>query len=82
MIIEPKHDFGSVHDLFTETVVTALLKVIPFRTRPVSACTVHLPHSPMGGPADYEAAFGKSNCWTPPPWPRRWPSRLAHSAGA
>lgn len=58
MIIEPKHDFGSVHDLFTETVVTAPLKIMPFLTRPVSACTVHLTHSPMGNPADYEAAFG------------------------
>lgn len=58
MIFEPKHDFGAVHNLFTETVVTAPLKVMPFLTRPVSTCTVHLTHSPIGAPADYEAAFG------------------------
>jgi AraC-like DNA-binding protein len=58
MIVEPKYDFGSVHNLFTETVVTAPLKIMPFLTRPVSQCTVHLMHGPMGDPADYEAAFG------------------------
>jgi len=58
MIIEAKYDFGSVNDLFTETVVTAPLKIMPFLTRPVSGGTVYLMHSPLGDPAAYEAAFG------------------------
>ena len=58
IIVEPKYDFGAVNDLFTETVVAAPLKVMPFLTRPASGVTVHLMHSPMGDPAAYEAAFG------------------------
>ncbi|MBA4109262.1 MAG: hypothetical protein C0487_06695 [Leptothrix sp. (in: Bacteria)] len=58
MIIEPKYQFGEVHDLFTETVVAAPLKIVPFLTRPVSGLVVNLTHSPLGDPAAYEAAFG------------------------
>jgi AraC-like DNA-binding protein len=57
-IVERLYDFGAVNDFFTETVVTTLLKITPFLTRPVSGGTVYLMHSPMGDPAEYEAAFG------------------------
>lgn len=58
IIIEPRYDFGSVNHFFTETVVLAPLKITPFLTRPISGVTVYLKHSPMGDPAEYEAAFG------------------------
>lgn len=58
MIIEAKYDFGAVQDLFTETVVTAPLKIMPFLKRPISGGTVYLMHRPMGEAAAYEAAFG------------------------
>lgn len=58
VIVERKYDFGATNDFFTETVVLAPLKIMPFLTRPVSGGTVYLTHSPMGDPAEYEAAFG------------------------
>jgi AraC-like DNA-binding protein len=58
LIIEPQCDFGPVNDFFTETVVAAPLKIMPFLTRPVSGCTVYLQHAPMGDPAEYETALG------------------------
>ncbi len=58
MIIERRYDFGAINNFFTETVVAAPLKIMPFLTRPVSGGTVHLMHGPMGDPAEYEAAFG------------------------
>lgn len=58
MIIERQYDFGAINDFFTETVVAAPLKIMPFLTQPISGGTVYLMHSPMGDPAEYEAAFG------------------------
>lgn len=58
MVIERLYDFGAINDFFTETVVAAPLKIMPFLTQPISGGTVHLMHSPMGDPAEYEAAFG------------------------
>jgi AraC-like DNA-binding protein len=57
-IVERQYDFGAINDFFTETVVLAPLKIMPFLTRPVSGGTVYLMHSPIGDPAEYEAAFG------------------------
>ncbi|MBI2733358.1 MAG: AraC family transcriptional regulator ligand-binding domain-containing protein [Aquabacterium sp.] len=58
VIIERKYDFGDLNAFFTETVVLAPLKIMPFLTRPVAGATVYLMHSPLGDPAEYEAAFG------------------------
>ena len=58
MIVEAMYDFGTVSNLFTETVVAAPLKITPFLTRTVSDVVVHLMHSPIGDPGAYEAAFG------------------------
>lgn len=57
-IVDRKYDFGDVNDFFTETVVTAPLKIMPFLTQPFEGGSVHLTHAPKGNPADYEAAFG------------------------
>ncbi|RRS01129.1 AraC family transcriptional regulator [Aquabacterium soli] len=57
-IVERRHDFGAVNDFFTETVVTAPLKIMPFLTEKIDGASVHLMHGPTGDPADYEAAFG------------------------
>jgi AraC-like DNA-binding protein len=57
-ILERKHDFGHVNEFFTEIVVTAPLKIMPFLTQEVRGGSVHLMHGPTGDPADYEAAFG------------------------
>jgi AraC-like DNA-binding protein len=58
LIVEPKYDFGRVHDFFTETVLASFLKVMPFLTKPITDGEVHLMHAPMGDPTEYEAAFG------------------------
>ncbi|MBH1987759.1 MAG: AraC family transcriptional regulator ligand-binding domain-containing protein [Burkholderiales bacterium] len=58
LIVDPLYDFGDVSDLFTETVVAAPLKIMPFLSRPVTDVVVHLMHGPIGDPAAYEAAFG------------------------
>jgi AraC-like DNA-binding protein len=57
-IVEQQCDFGIVNDFFTETVVTAPLKIMPFLTEKITGASVHLMHAPTGDPADYEAAFG------------------------
>lgn len=58
LIIEPLYDFGEVNDLFTETVVAAPLKIIPFLAKPVPDIVVHLMHAPIGDSAAYEDGFG------------------------
>ncbi len=58
LIVEPLYDFGEVNELFTETVVAAPLKIMPFLSKPVSDIVVHLKHDPIGDPAAYEAGFG------------------------
>lgn len=57
-IVERQYDFGPVNDFFTETVVTAPLKIMPFLTEKIDGASVHLMHGSTGDPADYEAAFG------------------------
>lgn len=63
LIVTRKHDFGTVADFFTETVLASFLKVMPFLTRPIAGGEVHLVHAPMGEPAQYEAAFGVRFCF-------------------
>lgn len=58
MVFEALHDFGEVSAFFTETVVAASLKIIPFLRRPVTDVVVHLAQDPIGDPAAYEAALG------------------------
>lgn len=58
LIVEPLYDFGDVNDLFTETVVAAPLKIMPFLAKPASDIVVHLMHAPIGDAAAYEAGFG------------------------
>jgi AraC-like DNA-binding protein len=57
IVVEPNHDFGAVHDFFTETVVLALTKVTPFLKQPIQGATVHFRHAALGAQADYERAF-------------------------
>lgn len=57
-IVERQCDFGAINDFFTETVVTAPLKIMPFLTERVEGASVHLMHEPTGDPAEYEEVFG------------------------
>lgn len=57
IVVEPTHDFGAVHDFFTETVVLAPTKIAPFLKQPIAGGAVHFRHAPLGAPADYERAF-------------------------
>lgn len=57
LIVEPLVDFGDVQDFFTETVVLAPTKVLPFLKEPVLGASVHLRHAPLGDVRQYEAAF-------------------------
>lgn len=57
-VVEGLHDFGEVDDFLTEVVVVSLLKIIPFLTRPLSGCAVHLKHAPSVSVEAYESTFG------------------------
>ena len=57
IVVEANHDFGAVHDFFTETVVLASTKVTPFLKHPIAGASVHFTHAPLGPAADYERAF-------------------------
>ena len=59
LLFEPLCDAGPVRDFFTETVVTALLRIAPFVARePDPMPVIHFTHAPLGAPEAYEAAFG------------------------
>lgn len=57
IIVEPHHDFGEVHHFFTETVVLAPTKVLPFLKQPIEGASVHFQHAPLGFAQAYEQAF-------------------------
>lgn len=57
ILFERLHDFGEVNDFFTETVLAAFLKIMPFLTRPPGDVQVHLRHTPPGPIQAYEQAF-------------------------
>ena len=57
IVIESLHDFGTVHDFFTETVVLAPTKITPFLKQPLTGAAVHLQHAPLGPVEAYERAF-------------------------
>lgn len=57
IIVEPHHDFGEVHHFFTETVVLAPTKVLPFLKQPIEGASVHFQHAPLGVAQAYDKAF-------------------------
>ncbi len=57
IVVEANHDFGSVHAFFTETVVLAPTKVMPFLEHDIQGASVQFQHAPLGAPSDYEQAF-------------------------
>lgn len=57
LIVEPLVDFGEVQNFFTETVVLAPTKVLPFLKEPLEGASVHFSHLPLGAVEQYEQAF-------------------------
>ena len=57
IVVEADHDFGPVHAFFTETVVLAPTKVMPFLKHAIQGASVQFQHAPLGAPSDYEQAF-------------------------
>lgn len=60
LVISAKAHFGEVHDFFTETVVLAPTKIVPFLRGPVGDVTVCFRHRPLGPEDSYQAAFPAS----------------------
>lgn len=60
LVISAKAHFGEVHDFFTETVVLAPTKIVPFLRGAVGDVTVCLRHRPLGPEDSYQAAFPAS----------------------
>lgn len=60
LVASAKAHFGDVHEFFTETVVLAPTKILPFLRGAVGEVTVCLRHRPLGPEAGYNAAFPAS----------------------